>query len=53
MDEEKKRPVVRELEDSDVGQWEGPEIPMDNVEASRKHPVKKVGGYDLWTILAC
>ena len=43
--------MVHDLEDSDIGQWEGPGIPMDDVEAMRKPLVKKTSGYDLWSDL--
>ena len=44
--------MIYDLEDSDVGQWEGLGIPMDDVEAVRKHYVKKTCGYDLWSDLS-
>ena len=47
LDDERGHPVIQDLEDSDVGQWKGPGIPMDHVEAMRKPPVKKTCGYDL------
>ena len=46
------RPVIHDLEDSDIGQWEGPGIPMDEVEAVKGPQVKKAGGYDLWSNLS-
>ena len=52
LDEEREQPVIHELEDSDIGQWEGPGIPMDDVEAVKKPQVKKAGGYDLWSDLS-
>ena len=39
--------MVHDLEDSDLGRWEGPGIPMDDFES-----VKKAGGYDLWSDLS-
>ena len=52
LDDEGGHPVIHDLEDSDVGQWEGPGIPMDDVEAVKKPPVKKACGYDLWSDLS-
>ena len=44
--------VIHNLEDSDIGQWEGPGTPIDDVEAVKKPQVKKTGGYDLWSNLS-
>ena len=44
--------MIHDLEDSDIGQWEGPGIPMDDVEAVKKPQGKKAGGYDLWSDLS-
>ena len=46
------RPVIHDLEDSDIGQWEGPKIPMDEVDAVKRPQVKEAGGYDLWSDLS-
>ena len=40
--------MVHELEDSDIGHWEGLGIPMDDVRAVKRPQVKKTSGYDLW-----
>ena len=48
LDEERGQPVIHDLEDSDIGQWEGPGIPMDDVATVKEPPSKKAGGYDLW-----
>ena len=52
LDEEGGQPLVQDLKDSDIDQWEGPKIPMDDVEAVKKPQVKKTGGYDLWSDLS-
>ena len=52
MDGEEGQQMIHDLEDSDMGQWEGPGIPMDDVEAVKKPQVKKTGGYDLWSDLS-
>ena len=52
LDEEGGQPVVHDLEDSDIGRWEGPKIPMDDAEVVKRPQVKKAGGYDLWSDLS-
>ena len=52
LDEEREQPVFHDLEDSDIGQWEGPGIPMDDVTTMKEPPSKKAGGYDLWSDLS-
>ena len=52
LDGEEGQRVIHDLEDSDIGQWEGPGIPMDGVEVVKKPQVKKAGGYDLWSDLS-
>ena len=52
LDEDREQPVIHDLEDSNIGQWEGPGIPMDEVETTKKTQVKKAGGYDLWSDLS-
>ena len=44
--------MIHDLEDSDVGQWEGPGIPIDDGETVQRPRVKKAGGYDLWSDLS-
>ena len=51
LDEEREQPVIHDLDDSDIGQWEGPGIPMDNIEMVKRTQVKKTSGYDLWSDL--
>ena len=44
--------VIHDLEGSDMGQWEGPGVPVDDFEAVRKPRVEKTNGYDLWSDLS-
>ena len=44
--------VIHDLEGSDVGQWEGPGISVEEFEAVRKPRVEKPCGYDLWSDLS-
>ena len=41
LDGEEGQRVIHDLEDSDMGQWEGPGILMDDVDAVKKPQVKK------------
>ena len=44
--------VIHDLDDSDMGQWEGPGIPLDEFEAVRKPRMEKLDGYDFWAVLS-
>ena len=52
LDDEGGHNVIDDLEGNDMGQWEGPGIPVDDLEAVRKLRVEKAGGYDLWSDLS-
>jgi hypothetical protein len=44
--------VVHDLEDSEVGEWEEPGIPLDKFEGVGNSKVDKPTGYDLWADLS-
>ena len=44
--------VVHDLDGSDVGDWEGPDIPVDEFDSVRRPKANKVDGYDLWDDLS-
>ena len=44
--------VVHDLDGSDVGDWEGPGIPVDDFDSVRRPKVDRVDGYDLWADLS-
>lgn len=44
--------VIHDLDDSEMGQWEGPDIPFDEFDHVRKLRAEKTKGYDLWANLS-
>ena len=44
--------VFHDLDGSDVGDWEGPGIPVDEFDSVRRLKADIVDGYDLWTDLS-
>ena len=50
---DRERPnVVHDLEGSDVGEWEGPGIPLDEFDGVGSTKVEKTSAYDLWADLS-
>ena len=50
---DRERPfVVHDLEGSDMGEWEGPGIPLDEFDGVSNAKVEKSSGYDLWADLS-
>ena len=50
---DRQRPnVIHDLEGSDVGEWEGPGIPLDEFDGVGNTKVQKSSGYDLWADLS-
>jgi hypothetical protein len=44
--------VVHDLDGSDMGEWEGPDIPLDEFDGVGNAKVEKSSGYDLWADLS-
>ena len=44
--------VVHDLDGSDVGEWEGPGIPIKEFDSVRRPKADRVDGYDLWADLS-
>ena len=49
LDDKGGHNVIHDLEGSDMGQWEGPRISIDEFEAVGKPRVEKTCDYDLWS----
>ena len=50
---DRQRPnVIHDLEGSDIGEWEGPGIPLDEFDGVGNTKVEKSSGYDLWADLS-
>ena len=51
--QDRKRPnVIHDLDGSDVGEWEGQGIPLDEFDSVRRIKADKMDGYDLWADLS-
>jgi hypothetical protein len=50
--DKKRSNVIHDLDGSEMGEWEGPNIPLDEFDEVRKMRIEKPEGYDLWLILA-
>ena len=49
----KERPnVIHDLDGSDVGEWEGPSIPLDEFDSVRRPKADRVDKYDIWADLS-
>ena len=44
--------VVHDLDGSDVGEWEGPDILVEEFDSVRRPKADRVNGYDLWADLS-
>ena len=44
--------VIHDLNNSEMGQWEGSDILLDESDVVKKTRVEKSDGYDLWTDLS-
>ena len=50
---DRERPnVIHELEDSEMGEWEGTGIPLDDFDGICNAKVKKSSGYNSWADLS-
>jgi hypothetical protein len=51
--QDRERPnVIHDLHGSEMGEWEGPSIPLDEFDRVGKTKVDKPEGYDLWADLS-
>ena len=50
--EKERSNVVHDLDGSDVEQWEGPGIPIEEFDSVRRPKADKVDGYDFWADLS-
>ena len=49
---DRERPnIIHDFEGSEMGEWEGPRIPLDEFDGVGNAKVEKVSGYDLWANL--
>ena len=44
--------VIHDLDGSDMGEWEGPGVPLDEFDGVDNAKVEKSSGYDLWADLS-
>ena len=44
--------VIHDLEGSDVGEWEGPDIIVDEFDSVKRPKADRIDGYDLWADLS-
>ena len=50
---DRERPnVIHDLEGSEMGKWEGPEVPLDEFDGVGNAKVEKSSDYDLWADLS-
>lgn len=50
---DRERPtIIHDVEASEMGEWEGPGIPLEEFDGVRKARVEKPKGYDLWADLS-
>ena len=50
---DRKRPnVIHDLDGSEMGEWEGPGVPLDEFDGVGNAKVEKSSGYDLWADLS-
>ena len=50
--ERERSNVIHDLEGSDIGDWEGPGIPVEEFDSVRRPKADRVDGYDLWADLS-
>ena len=50
--ERERSNVIHDLEGIDIGDWEGPSIPIEEFDSVRRPKADRVDGYDLWADLS-
>ena len=50
--ERERSNVIHDLDGSDVGEWEGPDIPIEEFDSIRRPKADKIDGYDLYADLS-
>ena len=51
QDEERPN-IIYDLDGDDVGEWEGPGIPLNEFDSVRRPKADRIYGYDLWADLS-